>query len=153
MGFCSSAILSYGIILDEEDIINLLKALGRDKDELDHALGSGEFAVEAIDDWIQEEGQIKPFCFQVVREYCDGGNYEDDAKLAIIFQFPGEDDPEVEIRGRHAGMAFTTIPELNDEERMETAKEGFKQLKNTKAFQEAKITVIVPQWILRLAIG
>ncbi|KAG6880100.1 hypothetical protein C0992_006374 [Termitomyces sp. T32_za158] len=156
MGFCSSAILSYGIILDEEEIINLLKALGRDKDELNHALGSGEFA-EAIDDWIQGEGQIEPFCFQVVREYCEGLHYESDneegVKLAIIFQFPGEYDPQVEIWGRDAGTAFTTIPLLNNEELMETAKEGFNKLKSTKAFQEAKITVIVPQWILRLDLG
>ncbi|KAG6895495.1 hypothetical protein C0992_001010 [Termitomyces sp. T32_za158] len=165
MGFCSSAIVSYGIILNNEEIINLLRALGRDMHEIDRALGSREYA-DVINDWIQRgrpSHQIAPFYFRVIWEYRESDSDSDsdsgrgkDVKLAIILEGEDETDyfrvPNVEIWGKDDGMAFTAIPQLNDEELMESAKKKFEKLKSTKAFQEAQFTAIVPQWILRLDI-
>ncbi|KAG6888378.1 hypothetical protein C0995_008816 [Termitomyces sp. Mi166 len=161
MGSCSKVQLSYGFILQEEEIEKLLAALR--VDDVDEVLHQGDVEwARPIGKWLKKE--IKPFRFEVQIEGYPSDGYgcmQDKEGLELAFIFVGQKDktfqfeePEVQVWGDE-GTSFRGIPPSNlaDEEFMKAAKEGFRALKKSKVFQEAGITVIVPQWILRLDVG
>ncbi|KAG6888377.1 hypothetical protein C0995_008815 [Termitomyces sp. Mi166 len=139
MGQCAKATFSYAVVLNNDEIENLLEALGIED-------------VFELSSWLGSE-LLSPFSFDVQRKHEDGGiDDEDEDDAEAVISFVGRYDrknnfevPELEIWGRDAyAMKFKSIPMPADKEFMVSAKEAFQKLQDTEAFKEAGITELVP---------
>ncbi|KAG6916329.1 hypothetical protein DXG01_007311 [Tephrocybe rancida] len=160
MGRCSKATFSYGIVLSKPQIKRLLKAI-----EVDSEPGEAAFCLYG---WLGSK-DLAPYCYSADNTYDpewaeDDGDSDSDGKgekpsgTELMIFFDGLDDDEkeeasVEAWGYNPSCTkYTEVPMLNDNKFIKDAKKAFHKLKETKGFQEAQITEVVPRWLLRLNI-